>query len=87
MKTKNPDPRVKALVNGDMESENEFVQYQIERLKESIAESQLIMQQISKMKVHIDEARMEAIKLDGICDQYEADIVHFLDREEKRIKE
>jgi hypothetical protein len=79
-----PDNRVAQMLQGRLNPPNEAVGYLVDRLRESIGESQATLQRISKTKETLARLERSATQLDGFVYRYEKDIVHLLNAEEAK---
>ena len=62
--------RIRGLIDGKSKSDNEYVNYSLEKLKESIAESNLLHDQYREIEMRITQ-------IDAAIHKYTEDIMHF----------
>jgi len=80
------EQRMKLLLDGKAESDNEYVNYALEKMREGLSEKNLVMQGIDRARKSLTQMETRLVELGAEFQKYADDIEHF-DEGVKKIKE
>ena len=69
--------RIRALLSGKVDPENEFVSYALDKSREAIAEQKAIEERMNELKRNLRGLEIRTIELGAEIEKYGQDITHF----------